>query len=331
MRIKKKLILLVAFTVVSSVCGCSKKEVISKGNSAKENEKAELTQLKDVSSSLGTWSVYWDYSGNEKLLDNLDSLSYFEAYFVNGQIQLPEKAKEMIKSVQPENCTKYLSVVNDVEKNGNIEHKNTDILKTVFASDASMDQHIQELISLVEDNKLDGIELDYEKIRNDLELWNRYFTFINRLKEVAGKKDIRIRVVLEPNTPVEDLQFPDGVEYVVMCYNLYGYNEDMGPKADMDFLDDIYTRFHTLPSISYALANGGYVWENGSPKQIRISEAEELLKEHNIEAIRDSSGALTFTYENSTVWYSDEKTLELWAEELNSLNGDKVAIQYWRM
>ena len=41
MRIKKKLILLVAFTVVSSVCGCSKKEVISKGNSAKENEKAE--------------------------------------------------------------------------------------------------------------------------------------------------------------------------------------------------------------------------------------------------------------------------------------------------
>lgn len=331
MKTQKILISLVCCTLISVSFGCSKEVKIPEGKASKENEKAELERLKALSSSLGAWSVYWDYSGNEKLLDNLDSLSYFEAYFVNDQIQLPEKAKEMIKSVQTENCIKYLSAVNDVEKNGNIEHKNTDILKKAFENDEAMDQQIQELISLAEDNGFDGIELDYEKIRNDLDLWNRYFTFINRLKEVAGEKDIRIRVVLEPNTPVEELQFPDGVEYVVMCYNLYGYNEKMGPKADMNFLDEIYTRFHNLPFISYALANGGYVWENGTPKQIRTSEIDEIIKENNLKPERDSSGALTFTYENRTVWYADEKTLELWTEELNTLNGDKVAIQYWRM
>ena len=319
-----------------SMTGCNSQIITKNKAEDKSFEKKEIEALIDNVNALGAWSVYWDFQGNEKLIKNdLNSISLFEAYFKEDKIFVPEQVNEMLDDFGGIHSEKYLCFVNDVDINGTITHKDTKILEKIFSDEATMNQYADEMMQIVNAYNLDGIELDYEKIRDDLNLWEKYFRFIELLKEKAGK-EFEIRVILEANTPVEKLSFPSSVSYAVMCYNLYGYNEQEGPKADYSFLETIYNRFHELPSISYALANGGYEWTNSIPSQIKRADIESISKSHASITKRDgNSSAMTFSFKDAEgshiIWYADEQTLVDWVKKLNELNGEKVSVLYWRM
>ena len=131
---------------------------------------------------------------------------------------------------------------------------------------------------------------------------------------------------------------PQGAAYVVMCYNLHGIGTEPGPKADLAFLRDLYKRFEGLPSLSFALANGGFDWEEASGNAVSLTEgqAAALAEAHHVLPRRDAaSGALSFPYtEGSTrhrVWYADSETLARWAAELDTCAGKTVPISIWRI
>ena len=306
----------------------------------------EIEALEPAAGDLTVWSVYWDNTDDIDIIkneaDSIDAVSIFAASFQDGEIVIPDEALRMLGRLQrrgmTENSTVYLSVVNDVSRNGDVTQKDTDILKKLLATDSSAEQHAEDIVKLAEDNGFNGIEIDYEKIRDDIDLWKLFLNFEKKLIGLTSDAGLKVRIVLEPSTPVDKLEFPEGAEYVVMCYNLYGNGTVPGPKADMAFLEEMYEKFRSLPDISYALANGGYIWEENSKKavQCRAEEAEAAAAMNDITPERDNeSGVLHFSYKENgtehTVWYADETTLSMWAEKLNKLSGSKVPVSLWRL
>ena len=306
----------------------------------------EIEALEPVAGELTVWSAYWDNTDDMDIIkdkaDVIDAVSVFAASFQDDEIVIPDAASRMLGRLQrremTENGTVYLSVVNDVSRNGEVTQKDTDILKKVLATDVSAKQHAEDIVKLAEENGCNGIEIDYEKIRDDLDLWKLFLNFEKKLIDLADDEGLRVRIVLEPSTPVDELDFPEGAEYVVMCYNLYGNGTVPGPKADMSFLEEMYEKFKSLPDISYALANGGYIWEGDTKKavQCRAEEAKAAAVMNGITPERDeASGALHFSYKEKgkeyTVWYADETTLSVWAEKLNKLSDSKVPVSLWRL
>lgn len=303
----------------------------------------EVDALAETSEKLTVWSAYWDCADDIRVIrekeDAIAEVSLFAAYFKDGGIMVPEATERMMKKIRHTNETKvYLSVVNDVEKSGTSTQKDTEILKTVLGNEGAARDHAKTLIRLAVCGGYDGIEIDYEKIRSDLELWDDFFCFEQILIAEAQKNNLGVRIILEPGIPVDELDFPEGAEYVVMCYNLYGGGTEPGPKADLAFLEEVYEKFHSIPDIAYALANGGYDWEEYSQKPVQRTreEIEDIIKENHAVLERDSeSKAMRFSYMQGTkkhiVWYADETTLKLWAEKLNQLAGKKVKISYWRL
>ena len=342
---------LLSLSVMLLFTGCS-------GNEKKTEEPeiaevtADETAIKEIKSIAGksdeltVWSAYWDCEDDietlEESMDDIDQISLFEAYCKDGELMIPDATERMLKKIRRreilQDKTVFLSVVNDVEKNGKTIQKDTEILKKWMGDEESAQTHAEELVRLAADNGFDGIEVDYEKIRSDMELWKNFIDFEKRLLEEAEKGLLQVRIVLEPGTPVDELEFPEGASYVVMCYNLYGNGTEPGPKADLDFLSELYEKFKDLPDVSFALSNGGFDWENGSdsPVQKKRTEIEELQKKYKATPERDTdSGALHFTYkEGSTqheVWYADEETLGIWTEKFNTLSGGKAKISLWRI
>lgn len=310
------------------------------------NAEQEVTALADEAADLTAWSVYWDCAEDAAVLrstaDSYDAISLFAAYFQDGELFIPEATQQMLDKIRRRDTTKdktvYLSVVNDVKTGDTSSLKDTDILWQELGTPEAAAAHAEALVNLAAENGFDGIEIDYEKIRKDLDLWQAFFTFENELLQKAEAKGLKVRILLEPSTPVDQLAFPDGAEYVVMCYNLYGGGTEPGPKADTEFLQQMQQKFSALPNISFALANGGYDWENGSTKatQIRRAEAEALAEDAGVIPERDpDSGALYFTYKDGltthTVWYADTDTLTHWAQTLSTAAGQNVRISLWRL
>lgn len=310
------------------------------------NAEQEVTALSAEAQDLTVWSVYWDCQEDASVLrstaDSYGAISLFAAYFQDGELAILDATSEMLAKIRNRDATQdkpvYLSVVNDVKNGDQSSLKDTDILWQLLGTPEAAAAHAQQLVDLAADNGFDGIEIDYEKIRKDMDLWQAFLQFEDTLLAKAKEKDLAVRILLEPSTPADQLTFPDGAEYVVMCYNLYGGGTDPGPKADYAFLQQMQEKFSTLPNISFALANGGYDWENGTTKAVqkRTSEAEALAEANGAEPQRDAdSGALWFTYKDGgtthTLWYADAETLSLWAKKLAECAGQKVRISLWRL
>ena len=309
---------------------------------------AEIKALSAESDALTLWSTYWDNDNDlvamRELAGGHEDISLFAAYYKDGEIFVPEATTHSMNELRRKSLTSdkdiYLSIVNDNEKNGKTEHKSTELLCELIGSKENAEAHAKELVDLAVRNGYDGIEIDYEKIRKDLKLWEAFLVFENKLLAEAKEAGIKVRILLETQTAMSELEgrFPEGPEYVIMCYNLYGGGTEPGPKADPDFLAEIYEKFKNLPNTSYALANGGYEWidEEKNASQIKRADIERILSEQEIVPVRDEqSKALYFNYKlkgkEHTIWYADEKTLSEWAKKLTELSGGKVKISYWRL
>ena len=322
---------------------CGKKQVEPITPQTDDAALREVQSLASCTEELTVWSAYWDCTDDIDVLrqssEQVQAVSLFAASFEDGKLVLPDATSRMLKKLNRGESTKdmqvYLSVVNDVVQDGKTIQKDTEILHTLLGTEEGAQAHAQELVQTAKDNGCDGIEIDYEKIRSDMDLWQDFLRFEDELLSEAQKAGLSVRVILEPSTPVEQLAFPDGAEYVVMCYNLYGNGTAPGPKADQAFLEEMYQKFASLPNLSFALANGGYDWEDGTQTAQSLT-AEQAVALCDGTPKRDAdSGALHFTYKDGgtahTVWYADETTLQTWAECLNAVSGGKVKVSLWRL
>ena len=275
---------------------------------------------------LSAWGVYWNSEPVVKELEilspSLRSISAFSMLFdAQDGMYLPDQTIALIRQLQEAfGQTKeiYLTFVNDVAlDDGGFSLKDVGLLERIFASNEAMEAHIADMIVLTQEAGCGGIELDYEAVKRNAALWEPYGRFIEKLYARAGEANLSLRVVLEPAS-LGKLTYPNGPEYVVMCYNLYGSHSGPGPKADANFIRELAQKSSGISDIVFAFATGGFDWDKDeTARQLTQSEAEALAKRVGATPVRDTaSGAMQFTYKEDnvphTVWYADGETLAFW-------------------
>lgn len=338
------------FFIIVFLIGCkdiageynNKKNIIEESN---VNSKFELQQN---DSNIDSWLVYWDVKNFEEKIehwiDKISNIIYFASYFdENNSLFVPDNISETKKVIdelyEDQSWGNYITFVNDkISLDGNSLLKDTDLLYEIFANDESIDRHISDIMHIVIQGRYEGIEIDYEGIRSDIRLWEKFSCFLEKLIHVSQDHNISVRVLLEPSTPVDDIELPDGPEYVMMCYNLYGYGTKPGPKANKNFLLQLVDKMKKISSNrGYALATGGFDFaENKQVNAVTQQEAEDLFMKYNgVSEERDEDSQCNiFNYIDSNginhqVWYADIVTLKYW-EKILTESGEKN-ISIWRL
>lgn len=298
---------------------------------------------------ISTWVTYWDLPSktfSENMPGDIKNVSYFAANFnENNELVVPDKLKDFYNNTKDYNFKKYLTIVNDVIKSdGSSIQKDTEVLKMILYDKSSRENNINQIVNLAIQYGFDGIEIDYERLKKDMTLWENFIPFINELYSKASEKGLDLRVVLEPNIPFENLNFEKGPTYVMMCYNLHGGFSDPGEKANPEFIISLIEGMNKYDvKKDFALATGGFDWPegvsdstdgNGKVKSVTENEAKSLIREYNAEAIRDEeSKYLYFKYKdedniNYEVWYADNETLNYLASFILKEGYD---VSLWRV
>jgi hypothetical protein len=279
----------------------------------------------------GVWIPYWDYADALDEVDHLsvdlDSVICFAAIFDSNDhlLLLPDmqRALSCLNILYSDDYTVYLSVVNDLEVAQDVyDNKTTELLWRILGTDEAIDAHIEELMALLDETGAGGLEIDYEAIQSDVALWDRFVLFVERLYARLSAKGYPLRVVLGWDSAMYAV-FPDGPQYSIMCYNLYGTHSGPGPKADRNFLQSVFAVNRALPGQpSIAFATGGFDWgEDGTVVSLTQSDAVAIQEGNGISTERISrdseSAVLYFSYYDLAglsheVWYADGETLAFW-------------------
>ena len=337
---KKKelsLILGMAFSAALTFGGCANAAPMVSG----EHPNVELS----------TWVSYWDSKDGlyeyDKIKDRLVSVAAFSAsYDPDDKLVLPMDTEKIIKSINKDSEDTYLSVVNDVwvgENSNKNAEKSEELMVRLLKNEEKRQNTAQEMIDTAKKYNLKGIELDYENFWSDSKSARRYVEFLPVLYDLCQQNDLKLRVVLEPLKTDFDAEFPEGPEYVIMVYNLYGIHSGPGPKANRSLIDRVMKNYEKLPGKKgLAFATGGCQWKDygllgfikGEGKFIDQSEAEFLARKYFAKVERDSdSAALNFTYtENDSiyaVWYADTETINAWITEVANRGVTNISI--WRL
>ena len=297
--------------------------------------------------SVTVWTTYWDkdtvMNEVDVLKDKINTICYFAAYFDENNIPfIPEETLETQKIVNMKykkyGWDTYLTFVNDkLLTGGGSSLKDTELLYKLLENKEKRQNHIDTILDMTLQNGFDGIEIDYEAIKDDMTLWNLFLTFVTELQNEAKLQNIKVRIVLEPSAPLDKISFPDGPEYVMMCYNLYGYGTEAGPKANKEFLLKMSKLVKKLPEpINMALSNGGFDFAaDGAVSQLTEKECVELLNASGQDMRRDADSmdvVFTYTAEDGIsheVWYADNETLQYWMDTLSANGYHRYSI--WRL
>lgn len=325
------------------------KEKADGGQTGRKPENDADNAADQKTDSIGAWVVYWDLDNAVEELQNgeayLDTISFFAAYFdENDTPFIPEQTAALLEAVtedaeaEGKKVQRYLTFVNDkILKEGGSSLKDTELLHRLLAKPEGACAHAEKILEMTKAGGYDGIEIDYEAIKKDKQLWQPFIAFVEELIRQAQEADIDVRIVLEPGAPVQEYDFPEGPEYVLMCYNLYGYGTEPGPKADPAFLQEMITMAEYLPGeVNFALATGGFDFgADGSVAQLRREDAELLAEQSGAEPRRDeNSGDMVFGYTDEAgmthqVWYADEDTLGGWMQLIRDEGYDRFML--WRI
>ncbi|HWL26957.1 MAG TPA: glycosyl hydrolase family 18 protein [Ureibacillus sp.] len=307
----------------------------------KESPSPFIENLKKLELSL--WLVDWNLEASiEEAVntgDGVDNYQLFSTYFDEGNnLYQTEDGKQLIEQAFSNNSFAdhniYLTIINDQFLSENqVNQKDSELLRKILSSNTTIEEHIQQIIHTAKQFPFDGVELDYEKIPENLIL--SYTTFLEELNNELKMNNLSLRVVLEPSFPIESVSLPQDIQYVVMAYNLYGYHSGPGPKANYEFLEKLTNKLSkTNHDINIALATGGFIWNDQYTDSLTEQEVEKIVQDYQVHPTRDSnSDAMHFTFidnENikNEVWYADASTLQSWINYLNNKNFHKISI--WR-
>lgn len=327
---------LIAIGLLLFVMAGSRKESRDFLNKESESIQAE-SAAEELEVADAVWITYWD---SEKILERVQQADtssvclFAVSYDEEGGLLIPENIQNMVAQIQ---AKKYLTFVNDRVTSQGAVLKDPDLLYELLGSERQAENCAEAMFAAASQIGVEGIEVDYEGIKRDMELWQLFQNFLEILTEKAKEQGFFLRVLLEPGIPIEELSLPEGPEYVVMCYNLHGTNTEPGPKADREFLESLADKFSCIPDIGYALANGGCLWDAfGNGEFITTKEAEALAVLEETAPRRDlQSGAFMYSFEGPegpcTVWYGNGETLEWWRAQLENKTGGAVKISIWRV
>lgn len=295
--------------------------------------------------NISAWIVYWDtdiLNELSRMEKHIGTLCYFAAYFKeDNSLFIPKEVGDTYSKIEKvygdKHFKSYLTFVNDIRMNdGSSKLKDTKLLYKLLKTKESRENHAENIVTMASQGGFNGIEIDYEAIRNDNTLWKYFSEFAGELYRRASQKGLPVRIVLESSVPAEKISFPRGPEYVMMCYNLYGYGTEPGPKADKAFLEEMTQKMKTFTNVNFAIATGGFDFEEGgAAAQLTEEEAASRKEKYSAKVQRDEeSRCAVFQYKDDKgkkheVWYADKETIQYWLEVIRKEGNYGVSL--WRL
>lgn len=217
----------------------------------------------------------------------------------------------------------FLTVVNDVVMptgKGN-KLKDPALVSRLMATPESRDRHIEALLALAKRHHFQGLEIDYEEVAEAD--WPNFLTFVDALARRTRQAGLGLSVVLQPQRRYLSQPLPQGLQYVLMGYNLFGTHSGPGPKATPAFLANQAAALRALGALdatALALATGGFDWTGPkAASQLTELEAQALVAKKGAQPVRSpGDGYLVTHYTDDKgkaheVWHADATTLgTLW-------------------
>lgn len=326
---------------VGILYGCSPKTVPENKDELNNDNEVSINKVFKNVDKISAWVTYWDPKVENEVLKlnyQLNELCYFATHYdENGKLIVPEELNKIYNEVGNNNYINYLSVVNDViYHDGTSSLKDITLVSNILDNNGTRSKEINNIINLALKYNFQGIEIDYEQIGKNLDLWNKFILFIDELNIKALENNLKLRIVLEPNTPFESLEFHKGPTYVMMCYNLHGGFSEPGEKTNSNFIKELIDKMSKVPGKkNFAIPSGGIDWaSNGKVKSITEVEAKSIAREYDSKERRDEeSNCLVYTYLDGDgisheVWYADVDTLDSWFKIISD-NGYEASL--WRL
>jgi len=270
----------------------------------------------------GAWVVYWDFNrGYEELRrfgQVFDKTSLF-AYEIDSR-GFPVRAKELTYSkikkfvflAKRKKIEPWLTLVNDVRlKNGRVLLKESFPLKKLFSNKKLTEYQINSIIHILKKYGFKGIDIDFEKIPENLS--EKYGNYITKLIYKLKEQKLGCNVIVEPyNGP---LPYWGTANLTVMSYNLHWSKTLPGPRSTSKFIKEIVKRVEgdAKGSPGIAIVLKGFLWErNGKVRRVDFSEGENIKINNPGKIKRDEGSKIPFIkFENGDeLWYDDVVSLK---------------------
>lgn len=233
----------------------------------------------------------------------------------------------------------YLTVVNDVVTplgKGN-KLKDPDLVARLVATPESRARHVAALVALAKRHKFQGLEIDYENVAEAD--WTNFLALVDALSRRTRTEGLALAVLLQPQRRYLATPLPQGPEYVLMGYNLFGFHSGPGPKATPAFLANQAAALRAIGALdatALALATGGFDWTGPkAAKQLTETEALALVAQKRATPVRSpEDGYLVSRYADAKgqaheVWHADAQTLAMLWQAGKAAGFSRLAI--WRL
>lgn len=288
---------------------------------------------------LSTWLPEWDeeaaVSDILALENKFDTIRLFAAnYNEDDEIQLPKRLTDSLETLRENDLDDrhmVLSITNDwIPENGESIAKETDLIHRLIETEKKQKVHTAEIVDLAKEVDVPEIELNFEQIDEaDIDV---FVDFIELLQAELDAEGVRLSVVLEPYFPF-DTALPDGPEYIVMAYDVFGAHSGPGPKATFEFLDELDENLQASnQAVQIAFATDGFQWDKDD---VATAVSEKYAAGEAVDEVRDeNSGALSYQYEMDDekyqVWYADDETISGWIEYMEAKDKGYEHFLLWR-
>ncbi len=229
---------------------------------------------------------------------------------------------------------RLLGMINNYGENG---FESTRITK-MLATPASRKKHIDQLLHFIKADKLDGIDLDYESLKEaDVD---RYSAFVRELKAAMGKKHLSVTVHAKETDKV-GWEAPNAHDWKalgaaadsfrIMAYDFHWDTSEPGPIAPNDWVERVIKYALTrVPrsKLRLGVAGYGYDWSRKPALSLTINQFDrreavmhlmsgELMKDKvyfsGSQAMWAKHGiAKKYGIPGITIWYLGSDDPEFW-------------------
>ncbi len=230
-----------------------------KPNPTQKIETMTVTPIQFKPKIIG-WIPYWDQENAFKSFSQNVSLFDFISVFwyrldINSDLKSYKSAvidRSIIDFAHKNNVKALVVVANlpDYEEGGNWDPIRVNRL---IADPKKRSQHIKDLLTLIEDNNLDGIDIDYENLKPYQK--ENFSLFIEELAEKLHDKGKILGVAIHPktsenNNPNEDYgalaqdltRIANAADHLYfMTYTQNSISSDPGPLGSINWVNNVMT------------------------------------------------------------------------------------------
>src|SRR3989344_417084 len=303
------------------------------------------------------WIPFWDqekaFSSFQKNSGVFSHISLF--WYI---LREDGSVKKYIYAVEDRNIISYAHSKNvkvlalianlpDEDEGGDWDYSRVD---KVIETSAARKKHVADLVALSKKNGFDGVNIDYEAMR---EYQKDSFTlFIKDLSTALHNNGKILAVALHPKKSEGDPQYSNGsqaqdwkelAKYAdqlhLMTYGEHWDTSSPGPIASVPWVKSILSYANSLiprQKLFAGVPMYGYDWSNTSKARgLTYSDVKNLISKYKPKVLLDSrSQSKHFGYRDSagvnhTVWFEDKDTIQAKMNLFNNLGISNTA--FWRL